>query len=125
MLTRWLTNHNRDPKTSLGLETPPGGPLVKGLNLCNTVLDYRLILHRAPDPGEPRGCHVPSLPRLFSRRYSRFSRPSLRQAPWALRGGSSEGHFRVSEGNFGGSEGNGLDNRARRECCLEAFDAGK
>jgi len=28
-------------------------------------------------------------------------------------------------GVFGGYEGNGRDNRARRECCLEAFDAGK
>jgi len=31
VLTPWLTNHNRDPNTSLGLENPPGGPLVKGL----------------------------------------------------------------------------------------------
>jgi len=32
----------------------------------------------------------------------------------------------VSEGGFfGGFEKNGRDKRARRECCLEAFDAGK
>jgi len=28
-------------------------------------------------------------------------------------------------GVFGVSEGNGRNKRARRECCLEAFDAGK
>jgi len=41
----------------------------------------------------------------------------------------SEGPLRVSEGGFlrvgGGQTGFGGDKRARRECCLEAFDAGK
>jgi len=41
----------------------------------------------------------------------------------------SEGPLRVSEGGFlrvcGERMGCGRDKRARRECCLEAFDAGK
>jgi len=54
-----------------------------------------------------------------------FGRPPLRLAPWVRRGGFSEGPLRVSEGDVGESEGSGRDKRARRECCLEAFDAGK
>jgi len=94
------------------------------------------MLFRAPDPGAPRGCHVAPFPRLYSRRYSKFRPSSGLWDPCALRGVFSEGPLRVSEEGFPmvlwgclrrvfrGSEGNGWDKRVRRECRLEAFDAG-
>jgi len=47
----WLTNHNRDLKTSPGPVTPPGGPLVKGLISCKP--DWTIDLHYTtpPTPG--------------------------------------------------------------------------
>ena len=95
-----LTNHNRNPNTSLGFVTPPSGPLLKGLILCKPDLDDRLMLLRAPDPGAPRGCHVAAFPRLYSRRYSKLRPSSGLWAPWALRGGFSDGPLRVSEEGF-------------------------
>jgi len=92
-----VTNHNRNPNTSLGSLTPSSGPILKGLRLCQPDLDYRLIILRAPHPGEPRGCHVAPFPRLYSRRYSRPRSSSGFWAPWALRGGFFVGHLRVSE----------------------------
>ena len=66
MIISWLTNHNRNPNTSLGFVTPPSGPLLNGLILSKPRLDYRLMLLSAPDPGAPRGCHVaPFLPPLI------------------------------------------------------------
>jgi len=62
VITLWLTNHNRNPNTSLGFVTPPSGPLLKGLILCKLNLDYRLMLLRAPDPGAPRGLSRSTLP---------------------------------------------------------------
>jgi len=58
VIISWLTNHNRNPNTSLAFVTPPSGPLLKGLILCKPNLDYRLMLLCAPDSGAPRGCHV-------------------------------------------------------------------
>ena len=69
MITSWLTNHNCEPNTSLGLISPPGGPFLKGLILCKPDLEYRLTLLRAPDSGAPRGCLVEPFPRLYFRRY--------------------------------------------------------
>ena len=40
VIISWLTNHNRNPNTSLGIVTPPSGPLLKGLSLCKPNLDY-------------------------------------------------------------------------------------
>ena len=40
VITPWLTNHNRDLETSLGLVNPRGGRPVKGLILCKPDLDH-------------------------------------------------------------------------------------
>ena len=93
MITSWLTNRIRDPNTSLGLVTPPGGPLLKGLILCKPDLDYRLILLRAPDPGAPRGCHVAPFPRLYSRRYRKLLPSSAETGPMGLEGRVFRGSF--------------------------------
>jgi len=99
-MTSWLTNHNRNPISSLGFVTFPSGLPLKRLALCKSDLDYRLMLLRAPDPGVPRGCHVAPFPRLSSRRYSKL-RPSFGLwAPWSLRGEFSEAPLRVSEEGF-------------------------
>ena len=97
VISSWLTNHNRNPNTSLGFVTPPSGPLLKGLSWSKPDLDYRLILLCAPDPGAPRGCHVAPFPRLYSRRYSKL-RPSFGLwAQWALRIEPFVGSLKVSE----------------------------
>jgi len=40
VIISWLTNHNRNPNTSLGFVTPSSGPLLTGLILCEPNLDY-------------------------------------------------------------------------------------
>jgi len=100
VIISWLTNHNRNPNTSLGFVTPPRGPRLKGLILCKPNLDYRLMLLCAPDPGAPRGCHVAPFARLYSRRYSKLRPSSGVWAQWALRGVFSMGPLRVSEEGF-------------------------
>jgi len=100
VIISWLTNHNRNPNTSLGFITPPSRPQLKGLVLCKPNLDYRLMLLCAPDPGAPRGYHVAPLPRLYSRRYSKLWPSSGLWGQWALRGGFSVGPLRGSEERF-------------------------
>jgi len=97
-----LVAHQPQPQSQYfpGIRNPPSGPLLKGLILCKPDLEYRLRLLRAPDPGAPRGCHVAPFPRLYSRRYSKLWPSSGLWAPWALRGGFSEGPLRVSEDGF-------------------------
>jgi len=65
VITSWLTNHNRDPNSFMGLVSSPGGPLLKGLILCKPDLDFRQIILRAPDPGALRGSHVAPFSRLY------------------------------------------------------------
>jgi len=97
-----LVAHQPQPQSRYfpGIRDPPSGPLLKGQSLCEPDLDYRRMLLRAPDPGAPRGCHVAPLLRLYSRRYSKLRPSSGLWAPWALRGGFSEGSLRVSEEGF-------------------------
>ena len=40
LITPWLTNHNRDLETSLGLVNPRTGPPVKDLILCKPDWDH-------------------------------------------------------------------------------------
>ena len=53
--TLWLTNHNRNPNTSLGLVNPPSKPLLKGLFLCKLNLDYDLRYFAPLTPGRREG----------------------------------------------------------------------
>jgi len=100
VIISWLTNHNRNPNTSLGFVTAPSGFLLKGLILFKPNLDYRLMLLCASDPGAPRGCHVAPFPRLSLRRYSKLRPSSGLWAQWALRRGPFVGPLRVSGEGF-------------------------
>ena len=93
MITSWLTNHNCEPNTSLGLVTSPSRHFLKGLILCKPDLDYRLTLLRAPDPGAPGGRHVAPFPRLDSRRCSKLRQSSAETGPLGPEGKVYRGSF--------------------------------
>jgi len=100
VIALWLTNHDRDLETSLGLVDPRAGPPVKGLIVCKPNLDHGPALHRALDTGAPRGCHVAPFPRLDSRRCPNLRPSSAETGPMGPEGRVSEGPLRVSEGDF-------------------------